>query len=92
MAGRGTCWLSCCSAHALTAFGNPFMLPDCSQALATANVAVPSEEQFPSGTTSARGHHWGMRWRRNNAEAVLALRVYTINTTWEQESKRRFAA
>jgi hypothetical protein len=28
----------------------------------------------------------GMRWRRTNADAVVALRVRTINATWEQRA------
>lgn len=41
---------------------------------------------------NARMKRRGMRWRRRNAEAVLALRVHAINTTWEHECTRRFAA
>jgi hypothetical protein len=41
---------------------------------------------------NARMKRRGMRWRRRNAEAVLALRVHTCNATWEQQCARRFAA
>jgi hypothetical protein len=41
---------------------------------------------------NARMKRRGMRWRRRNAAAVLALRVHTFNTTWEQQCSRRFAA
>jgi hypothetical protein len=29
--------------------------------------------------------HQGMRWRRDNADAVVALRVRTINASWDQK-------
>ena len=34
----------------------------------------------------------GMRWRRANADAVVALRVRTLNTEWDAASQHRAAA
>jgi hypothetical protein len=28
----------------------------------------------------------GMRWRRENADALVALRTHTINATWEHRA------
>jgi hypothetical protein len=33
-----------------------------------------------------RMKHQGMRWRRENADALVALRVRTINATWDQRA------
>jgi hypothetical protein len=34
----------------------------------------------------------GMRWRRDNADAVVALRVLTLNAEWDATSERRAVA
>jgi hypothetical protein len=57
------------------------------QALQEAGIPVGSGlvEREVALVINRRMKHQGMRWRRDNADAIVALRVRTINDSWDQK-------